>query len=141
MKKLAIISTLILSISACSNSEGLVAKNAEKNTKEVLPTLISSSHEFEVYAPENDSLYLNNHKDYIADYLSVNYSEQVINVQTLFRVHCNDSLKGQIKVSNDTIYLSKEIIMRNGRPCPEYHTFQFQIRNPSNKKYTFVSEK
>jgi|GEM_PF-3577775 len=129
------LATLLLLTSCLNKNKPSEQKN--RNT----PTLISWSNEFVMKHSENDYLYYDDHKNFINDYFSVNYHEKQIIATTLIEVNCIDSIIGKIDVSNDTIYLIRDILMTDDRVCSEFHKFTFTISNPNDNKYKIISVK
>lgn len=123
---------------ACS--DGTHAIKREKD-QEKAPSLMRWSHESVEVDESDDNAYMNDHDNFIRPYFSVNYFDQGIAATTLMRVNCIDSIDASIEISNDTLFLKRDIIMTSDQRCMEYHTFKFTISNPENKRYTLISSK
>lgn|SRR3989338_4187211 len=131
-------SILLLFLSACSSG---VSSGQTPDVQENTPRLISWTHAFVMEREEDDFSYYHDHENFIRKYFSVDYQENQMVATTLIEVNCIDSIAGRIEVSNDTIYLKRDILMTDDRLCSEFHTFTFTISNPENKRYKVVSLK
>ncbi len=105
------------------------------------PQLIKWDHTFLARHEQEDWAYYEDHENFIKPYFSVQYGENEIVAKTLMEVNCIDSIVGKISISNDTIYLGKQIIFTDDRLCSEFHELNYVISNPENKQYTIVSLK
>lgn len=86
---------------------------------------------------END--YVNDHKNFISPYFSVENKEDTLIVTTLMNEHCVDETVGVIDVQYETIYLKNEVIMTGEPYCPLFYKYTFVIHNPGNNDYKIVS--
>jgi hypothetical protein len=119
----------------------LTACGSGTNTEDARPKLISWSNEFVMSREKGNFSSYSDYENYISKYFSVKYEEKRIIATTLVAVHCIDSIAGRINVSNDTIFLERDIIWTDDRHCPELHKFTLIISNPNNIKYKIVSTK
>lgn len=105
------------------------------------PELISCTKEFVSDAWENEDAYFDDHKNFIADYFSVNYVADTLYVTTLMHEHCDDDSEGIIDFTDKTIYLKVKQTMASEKYCPEFYKYSYVIYNPGGKKYDVVSVK
>jgi len=136
---LCIKTSLLILMATCLmfSCSGEKESKSEKET----PSLVSWSNEFLIVHEDEDWAYYEDHENFISEYFSVDYQENLIIATTLIEVNCIDSIAGKIEVSNDTIFLKSEIIMTDDRLCSEFHKFEFIISNPSNIRYKVISMK
>ena len=105
------------------------------------PTLVRWSKEFVADAYETQDAYFDDHEHFIADYFSEETRGDTLVVTTLMMEHCVDSSIGIITYDEKNIYLKTHIVMADERYCPVFYKYTYVIYNPSQTRYSIVSEK
>ena len=97
--------------------------------------LISSISTFVMEDGENVDGYFKNRNRFIKPYTSVEYINGAIKATTLHLINSCGEFKGNVKVSNDTLYLLVENIGNEKCASVQLNKITYVIRNPLNKKY------
>lgn len=130
MKITSIIYLSVIILFSCSNST--------KKDDDTNPALISWKSEFVMGDGEQATGYYENRDVFIKPYVSKSYSGDTLRAETLKEINSCGKTIGNIKFSNDTLYLKAKLVSDEFCSSVEFHKFKYTIVKKDIKTYTIV---
>ena len=100
--------------------------------------LISCESEFVIEDGEHATSYYENRENFIQPYTNASYSGDTLRAETLHEVNSCAETIGEIRYSNDTLYLSTKRISNEVCASVEFHRFNYTVVKENIESYTIV---
>ena len=101
--------------------------------------LLGWTNEFVMEDGEHATAFYMDHERFIAPYFSTEYKTDTLTVSTLMEVNSCAEIVADIKVSNDTLFLSAKRVSSEACASVTFNKLTYVVHNPANTEFVIIS--